>query len=122
MGRATWKYEQQEKERVARKQIHPLWRGVGCIMIILLGGTGYLFAEWFLAANQVSGWLPIPVEVLRVPFAPWLPAGLVFKLGVALIFMIVSYGLVSILYAILFPPQLGEHDVPPLKRRPRRRR
>ncbi len=122
MGRSTWKYEQHDKQREAQKRIHPLWRGVGCVMILVLGAAGYAFAEWFLVANQVNNWLPIPVTVLQVPFAPWFPAGGIFKLGVAVVFMVISFGLLSIVYAVLFPPKLGEYDVPPLKRRPRRRR
>jgi hypothetical protein len=122
MGRDTWRYRQHEKERAAQKRTHPIWRGVGCLVILALTVGGYFLAEWFLTENARQGWIPIPTGLVVVPFAPWLPAGLVLKALVAIVFMVLSYGIVSVLYSVLFPIRPGEYDVPPLKRRPRRRK
>ncbi len=122
MGRDTWRYRAEEVERAQKKELHPMWRAVGCFVIVLLALGGYLFASWFLVQNEINGWLPIPSEVIRLPFAPWLPEGLIFKLVTTFLFMIIGYGILSIFYSIFFPLERGEYDSPPLRRRGGRRR
>ncbi len=121
MGRDSWRFRQSDEEREKRKRMNPVWRGVGCFTVVLLTLTGYLFAGWFLMANLTNHWIYMPPEVLRPSFAPWLPAGVLVQIVVAFIFMVMSYGALSLFYAIAFPIRPGETDVPPLKR-PRRRR
>lgn len=114
MGRDTWRYQAEEKERGKKMSMNPIWRPIGCVLVLMLAAGGYLFAGWFLTQNARSDWIPIPSVLLEVPFAPGLPGGLLFKLVVAFIFMIISYGVLSVLFAILFPVQPGEFDHPPL--------
>jgi hypothetical protein len=91
------------------------------MVAVTLGG--YFFSGWFLRANAQAGWILIPAEVIRPAFAPWLPSYLIVQVVVAFLFMILSYGIVSTIYAIAFPIKLGETDAPPLKRvGPSRRR
>jgi hypothetical protein len=122
MGRGRWRYVRHEEERAKKKRMHPAWRGVGCFLLVLLTLGGYLFSDWFLRANAVGGWVYLPAGLLRPPFAPWLPAGLLFKVVVAFLFLILSYAVLTTVYAIAFPIRLGETDAPPLKRQGPRRR
>jgi hypothetical protein len=119
MGRDSWRYRQLEKERAAEKRMNPIWRAVGCLIIFGLAVGGYLFTNWFLGENARQGWIPIPTEIIRIPFAPWLPDGFILKFAVAIIFMVISYGLLGILYSIFFPLKPGEYDVPPITRKRR---
>ncbi len=121
MGRDSWRYAQRERERAKRKRVNPIWRGVGCLLMVVLTLAGYAFADWFLSANAVNGWVYLPPEVFNPQFARFLPPGLFLKLVVAFLFLILSYGIVSTFYAVAFPIQLGETDVPPLRRVRRRR-
>jgi hypothetical protein len=122
MGRDTWRYRAEEREREQKKQLNPVWRGVGCVLVIALAVGGYFFGEWFLRQNQSRDWISIPSELIRLPGAPWLPDGFVFKLGVAILFFIITFGLLNIFYAIFFPIRLSEVDSPPLKPRGNKRR
>ena len=123
MGRDSWRYRKHEEERLKKKRMNPLWRGVGCFMAVVFLLGGYFFADWFLYANLTAGWVPIPMALLAPPQLPWLPAGAAVKIVVGLLFMMLSYGVFSTLYAIAFPVEPGETDSPPLKRTgpPRRR-
>ncbi len=123
MGRDSWRFRMQEEARLKKKRVNPIWRGVGCIVMVAVTLGGYFFSGWFLGANAQAGWIQIPAEVIRPAFAPWLPSGLIVKLIVAFLFMMLSYGIVTTIYAIVFPIKLGETDAPPLKRAgpPRRR-
>jgi hypothetical protein len=121
MGRDTWRYRAQERERTKKKRMNPIWRGVGCLTIVFLTLAGYGFADWFLRANATSGWVNIPRVFLVLPIAPWLPYGILVKIVVAILFMLMSYGLVSTVYAILFPIRPEETDAPPIRRGSQRR-
>lgn len=116
MGRDSWRFHELDRERSQKRRIHPAWRGVGCIMIVLLGFVGYAFAGWFLSQNLV--YFP---PVIRRLLAPWLPQDLIIKLVVAFLFMLLAFTVFSVIYAIAFPIQPGEKDVPPLKRKDKER-
>ncbi len=121
MGRDTWRYAQLERERAARKRGNPVLRGVGCLLLVALAFAGYYFADWFLIANFKNGWVYIPYEALNPSFvptwlSPYLGGGGMVKLIAAGLVMVFGYGILSIVYAILFPVKLGETDVPPVRR------
>lgn len=119
MGRRDrWTDRQLYLQREMRKQIHPYWRGVGCVIIVVLGVGAYFFAGWFIR----SGTIYLPPEALRPPFLPFLPPGAFVQLIVALIFMAFCYSILSMIYAIAFPRKLGETDAPPPRARVKRRR
>lgn len=122
MGRDTWRFRDEERDRAKRKRMNPIWRPIGCVIILTLAAGGYIGAGWFLVQNAQNNWFPIPAELVEVPFAPGLPAGFVFKLLIALVAMIIGYALLSIIFAIIFPIQPGEFDHPPLRPSPRRKK
>lgn len=121
MGRSSWRSKQFEEEREARKTLNPIWRGVGCIMIVLLAVFGYYLAHWFYTQNLVENWIYLPPELIWPSFASFLGDGLLFKLIFAGLAMLIGYAILSFIYAIAFPIQPGELDMPPPKR-PRRKR
>ncbi len=122
MGRDSWRYAAHEREREKKKRMNPVWRGVGCFMIVLVTLGGYGFAVWFLRANVTQQWIALPAELINPPWAPFLGGGLLIQIVVAFLFMIFGFGLINIIYSIMFPLQPGETDVPPLKRQGPRRR
>jgi hypothetical protein len=119
MGRDTWRYAQHEREREAKRRTNPIWRGVGCVLLVALAIAGYLVAGWFLRENAAQNWLYLPPELLTIPRLEFLPTGIVLQLFIAFLFMLFGYGVLSIAYAIAFPVKPGETDVPPLKRESR---
>lgn len=126
MGRkGSWSFAQHERERQKRKELNPIWRGVGCILIAVMGLAGYAFASWFLQQNAVNAWIYLPPQVFnpRVPsFLGFLGNGNLIRFVVALLFVLTAFGILNFVYALLFPVQPGEHDLPTPKRRPRRNR
>lgn len=121
MGRSSWGSRQFEEEREAKKTLNPIWRGVGCILIVLLALFGYYFAHWFYTKNLIENWVYLPPELIWPSFATFLGDGLLFKIILAGLSMLIGYTILSFVYAIAFPIQPGETDMPPPKR-PRRRR
>ncbi len=118
MGRrGSWSDKKHYEEREKKKRLHPAWRGVGCIMILILGAAAYYFSGRFIQ----SGVVYLPNEA-RYALSPPLPPDMVVRAVVAALFMLVTFTILSFVYAFAFPHQPGEFDSPPPKKRKRRRR
>ena len=112
MGRDTYRFRSLDKEREERKRLDPKWRGVGLILVVAFTAAGYFFADWFLRANAENNWMYMPPAALYPKFAPFLGGGLLVKIIVAFLFALLSYAILSFFYAVMFPIQPGELDVP----------
>ena len=104
------------EDRTRRQPPHPIWMGVGCILVVGLPAIGYLVAEWFLQANMVNHWVYLPPLLAWPPIAPYL----LFKVVFAAIVMMIALALFSALYSLVAPVRPGKYDVPPLRKRARR--
>ena len=114
--------------------VHPVMRGIGCIMMIVVPLLAYGTALWLVDYGIRQGW-PIPPNwlqpirihplLLRIErFEPiWnfllvqdnLIAVLVFTIAIT----IVVGGIMSMLYGYLYtlfgPPRYGPQDAPPIR-------
>jgi hypothetical protein len=121
MGRDSYRYRQLDEERAKRGQVDPIWRGIGCVMIVAIGAIGFASANWFLRANSRNNWLYMPREIMNpsiLPFLdPYLANGVLLKVVIVFIIMLAGFGLVAAVYAIANPIQPGEFDAPPPRRR-----
>lgn len=107
--------------------IHPIWRGIGCLFMLLIPVMAYAGATLLVEANFTERWVPISAELaaeVDVPIIGPVPH-LYANLLVAVILALVGYGVVVMVYSLIFrwlgygPPKPGPLDAPP--RRPRRR-
>lgn len=94
---------------------HPIWRGIGLIMLVVLPIASYLFANMIIENRQKYNWVIIPEDILlyRYPSDPYILVRILYAviilLGVAAILAIITY-----LTARLFGPSRYDHfDVPP---------
>ncbi len=111
MGRDSYRFRSLDKDREKRERLDPKWRGVGLILIVLFAVGGYFFADWFLRANAENGWMYIPRAAFYPKFAPFLGGGLLIKIIVGFLFTLLSYTVLSVIYAMAFPIRPGETDV-----------
>ena len=114
------RYQQKPKPRPWK--IHPVWRGIGCVMMGLIPVMSYFGAEVLLDLNADYGWVLVPVEFTGPAAYPYLYA----KLAVMIMLMFFSYGILVILYTILARlsgmQQYGPLDSPPIRQKKKRRR
>ena len=122
MGRSSWEFREQVLSRDKKGRLHPIWRGVGCVLLVALTLAGYFFAGWFLRANAENRWIYLPADLINPPISRYLAGGILVKVVVALLFLISSYTILSFVYAIIFPIKPGEFDVPLEKKRTRKTR
>ena len=114
------------------REVHPLMRGIGCIMMIIVPILAYGSAVLLVNYGASRGW-PIPPSWLGVPTFPplllrlqglntvitflQLQNNLIANLVFAVAITVLIGGVMSIIYGYIYklfgPPQYGPTDAPP---------
>lgn len=110
--------------------IHPIWRGIGCVMFLMIPVMSYAGAVLIVESNLLSRWIVMPPELMmtvRLPFVPLPPIPHLYaNLLVGAVLVMLGFGALTILYALVFRlsggSSLGPLDAPPVYRQRRRRR
>lgn len=107
-------YRNASQSRQEKEQIHPIWRGVGFIFIILAPLMGWFGAQVLLDANKENGWFRIPTEFLArgADSLLYVKIGLTIILAFLIFFVLQFIGV--ILYRMVGPERYGPLDVPPI--------
>lgn len=125
MGRDTYRFAGLDDDREKRKKLDPIWRGVGCLIIVFIVVFGYLLATWFIRENSIQNWIFIPAEAYNPQIHPlidrYIGRGILVRLTITFLLMIFSFGIMTSIYSIAFPVQPKEMDVGPPSRRKARR-
>jgi len=60
MGR----YEQYQRDtRDTEKGVHPVWRGIGFLLMGLVAVMSYAGANLLVEANKTKGWIAVPYSI-----------------------------------------------------------
>ena len=107
-------YRGDSRSRQDKQDVHPIWRGVGFIFMILAPLMGWFGAQVLLEANQKSGWFRIPSSFM----APGADSLLFVKIGLTIILAFFVFFVLQfigvILYRMVGPERYGPLDVPPI--------
>ena len=110
------KYESVRREKKPQGP-HPLWRGIGCLMMVLIPVMSYAGASLLVDANLRHHWLPLP----RALYGPAVKPLLYAELAVGAILSMLGFVLLVVFYSflnsILGPPRYGPMDAPPPRRK-----
>lgn len=102
--------------------VHPVWRGIGCLIVVIAPFVAIAAAHLLVDMNLERGWYPVPVEFAApytLPgtsytidhfFADLLLAAVILLIGFAV--MMIIY---SIIYSIMGPPRYSPLDSPPIR-------
>lgn len=137
MGFSSSRYDRQIEDK-RRWKVHPIWRGIGCILLVVVPVISFLLARFYMAYVDL---LPLPNELLRPVILPFYNSGLVDRtiyrinnflsgrlligdIFFTIIFMALGFGVLSIIYGAIYrvigPPRYGPLDAPEQKRKRRR--
>jgi hypothetical protein len=130
MGFSTQQYRSGKTER--RWKINPIWRGIGCFLLLLIPIMAWFAAELFLDSGQQiiqsdSLYRPITIKFINIAEIDMVIADINEysassnlvggQFFFTIIFTVIGYGLLAFLYAVLYrligPPRYGPFDVPP---------
>jgi hypothetical protein len=124
MTKYTQSYTQQQS-KPRPWDVHPIWRGIGCIFIFLIPIVSYAGAVLLIQANAKQSWIDLPREITGYFVLPFLGRIYYLYLVVALVLMVVGFGILTVVYSFVYrfigPPKYGPMDAPP-ERISRRRR
>jgi len=131
------KYSKYQKQKTHRPtELLPIWRGIGCLMAIILPAIAYFGSIEFVRIGLTKGW-PIPLNLLGfVQFPKWvwkfpLTTNLLSPIAnyqnfyailvFSIVILVILSGIFSLFYAIIYrlvgPPVRTEFDAPPVKGR-----
>lgn len=120
MGKYRYlKVEPQELKQ--QNTVHPVWRGIGCFMIILIPILSYAMASVLVDLNIKNHWIVIPAELSRTVFIPLMHKSvphLYINLALAILIAFMGYGFLVFLYSLIYkfsgPSKYGPYDSPPM--------
>jgi len=116
-----------KRPETKQEALHPVWRGIGCFMIILMPVMSYAGAVELVKANYRNGWVRMPAEFSGNVTIPYIGTinDLYAYLAIGIVFLVIGFGVLTMLYSVLYsavgPPKYGPTDAPP-PRRPKKRR
>lgn len=138
MGFSSSRYDRTTSDKKPWK-VHPIWRGIGCILLIVVPIISFFLARFFM---QTVKWFAMPESLLRSVVISYTNIAsvdrIIFQLNdyfggrllygdlfFTVIFTVLGFGILSIVYGIIYriigPPRYGPLDSPPAKRVRQRR-
>jgi len=108
-------------------QVHPIWRGIGCVLLVVMPVMAYAGAVLLVEANRRENWLPLAPALMQPIRLPWIGIipHLIATLLTALVLLLVGFAVLMAVYALVYrfagPPQYGPLDAPPETWRKKRR-
>ena len=112
-----------------KKDIHPIWRGIGLILMVLLtvGAfwlAGYVLDHELLTPYMVALHMPFTIPrdfpITIADWLPILPGKLLVQIGTTLLIDVLAYAVLVVVYAFLNPVRRGPTDAKQPRGRGRR--
>lgn len=137
MGFSSARYGRQAVEE-KRRVIHPIWRGIGCVLLFLVPIISFFLARFFMDNSEL---VPLPNELSKPVILSFYNVGpidsIIYRINnvfngellygdlfFTIIFMVLGFGVLSIVYGIIYrligPPRYGPLDAPEAERKQRR--
>ena len=129
-------YRFQEKPK--DKDPHPIWRGFGCILVVVILMMSYATADLLIQENFHQGWvvlppylyLPLSIPSVPIPSVGTTPAINISyffaNLTVTLVLALMLFTIISIIYSIFYRAsgggRPGPMDAAQIKRRWKQRK
>jgi hypothetical protein len=113
----------------------PIWRGIGCLLIVLVPILSYAAAEVTIPFFQKQGLVPREMlNTLKTPDWLWVAPilarafqsvfgrpGIFAILALTVVYIVIIGGFLSVFYAFIYkltaPPRYGPMDEPPIRKK-----
>jgi hypothetical protein len=116
-----------------KPSIHPIWRGVGFAMMVLIPIISYASSVLLFQENLVKNWFPVPsdlvVKLETLPLQlnrwvtdPYILIKILLAVVIAILIYIVFLTVTYVIYGAFGPKRYGPEDAPPIRRKVRRSR
>jgi hypothetical protein len=118
-------YRHSSNDRQTRKpEIHPVWRGIGFVFMILIPVIAYAGAVVLIEENNKQGWMPFPYDLMATPkhilfrlFQDQLIHIKLIVMGILMFLMYAVFSFITFLVTSAFGvSRYGPYDLPPVER------
>ncbi len=100
------------KSREEREKIHPIWRGIGWLLIFIFPVMGYYGSVYLLSENAKQQWVLIPTNILAKGTDPLLYV----KIGLTILIVCILFFLFQLISFIILrgfgQERYGPMDIP----------
>ena len=118
-------YNRQTTEKLDPWKIHPIWRGIGCILIIVIPIFSFALAHTLIEANISNIGIPTElratVDTIILGPVRFFPA----KALAGVVLSVLLFAIVTFIYALMYrisgQGARGPLDAPPVRHRPKKR-
>lgn len=97
--------------------VHPVWRGIGCLLLVLLPIISFAGAKMLVQANSRQRWIQMPGELMGSFIVPVIGRVFFADLALAVILIVIGFAIITVVYAIIYRfigiPRFGPLDSPP---------
>jgi hypothetical protein len=117
MSKYTPTFVPRSRSIVRFREAHPVWRGIGCFLLILVPVLSFAGAKLLVQANFKQRWIDIPRELMGSFLVPVVGRVYFADLAVTIILIVIGFGILTVVYALIYrmfgPPRHGPLDSPP---------
>lgn len=101
----------------SRLPVHPIWRGIGCLLIVFLPFASYYIATILIESKDKFPWVIIPEDVIlkNYPRDPLIAVRFIYALIIFIAVIAVLSLLTSIVMRLFSPSKYDPVDIPPEK-------
>jgi hypothetical protein len=105
-------YQVRKPRDEEKKKIHPVWRGIGCVLMVFIPILSYVAATQIINKHDRLSWVIIPEEIVVSTYSdPLIFVKIVYAAAIALILFLLM-GIVTFLTNKYFgPSKYGPYDV-----------
>lgn len=101
-----------EKPR-RKKEIHPIWRGIGFLMIVLIPIISYAGMMVLLSENNSRMWFRIPIDLLAQGNDPLLYVKIIITVVIMCILYLIFLFITFMINRLFGPSRFGPQDAEP---------
>ncbi len=101
-------------EQKKKTGIHPIWRGVGFFLIVLIPVLGYVGSLLVIKSNAAQPWLRIPPQLIVPGPDPLILLKVILTILIGSFVYFILLLITFIVYRFFGPTRSGPLDVPPL--------
>ena len=102
-------------------EIHPIWRGIGFLLIILIPIISYFAGLLVIDANKIHNYVAIPPDLINTNGDAFLFVKIIMTVVIAFVIYMVFMLITLVAFRLFGPAQYGPTDAPPPRRKIHRR-
>lgn len=98
-------------ENKKKREIQPIWRGAGCILIVILPLISYTISTIVIDNKKISTWIIIPKEIIVPKFSdPLILVKLLYTIIFIFILFFIIVAIVFFVNKVFGPSRRGPFD------------